>query len=37
MHDSSNDELLDLVHDQDQMIGQAWRSVIYGEGPSKYS
>jgi hypothetical protein len=32
MHDPGEDELLDLVDDQDQVIMQAWRSVIYREG-----
>jgi hypothetical protein len=37
MHDPGEDELLDLVDDQDQLIGQAWRSAIYRDGRAKYS
>jgi 8-oxo-dGTP pyrophosphatase MutT (NUDIX family) len=31
MNDPDDDELLDLVDDQDQVIGQAWRSIIVRE------
>jgi 8-oxo-dGTP pyrophosphatase MutT (NUDIX family) len=34
MHEHGEDELLDLVDDQDQVIGQGWRSVIVREGRS---
>ena len=37
MHDRGDDELLDLVADQDQAIGLAWRSVIYRAGRAKHS
>ncbi len=36
MHHPADDELLDLVDDQDQVIGQSWRSVIYREGRSNF-
>jgi isopentenyl-diphosphate delta-isomerase len=36
MHDPGEDELLDLVDDQDQVIGKLWRSVIYREGRSNF-
>ena len=36
MHDPADDELLDLVDDQDRVIGQSWRSVIYRGGRSNF-
>ena len=36
MHPPAEDELLDLVDEHDQVIGQHWRSVIYREGRSNF-